>query len=147
LLAGWLFFEWPNLDEQAGTTTRARAALAPLSPDERTAALDNPGYQTAQAIARATPAAACVLVLAHTGPEHLRYYQARFGYYLYPRRLRWSDRTDAPEEGCAYLAVFRDTSPNLAQEPFRGRWEETELKARTASKTKIASAARLEIFQ
>jgi hypothetical protein len=134
LLAVWLIFEWPNLVEQVSTTRQARAALGELSWEARTAALDAPGYRVAQEIARAVPESGCVLVLAHTGPEHLRYYQSRFAYYLYPRRVRFSGRTDTAEEGCRYLAVFRDTPQSLAEEPFQGRWEEPELRARLAER-------------
>ncbi len=147
LLALWLVFEWPNLEEQVGTTEQARAALGEMPWQARTAALDTPGYAVAEAIGRVVPASGCVLVLAHTGPEHARYYQSRFSYYLYPRQVRLSDHSNAEQKGCTFLAVFRDTAPNLAQEPFRGRWEEAEIAARTAGMKKVAAAPQVEIFQ
>ena len=147
LLAVWLFFEWPNLEEQIGTTEQARAALGEIAWQARTAALDAPGYAVAEAIGRVVPATACVLVLAHTGTEHARYYQSRFSYYLYPRQVRFSDHSNADQKGCAFLAVFRDTPQNLAQEAFRGRWDEAELVTRTAEMKKVAAAPQVEIFQ
>jgi hypothetical protein len=86
-------------------------------------------------------------VLARTGPEHARYYQSRFSYYLYPRQVRFSDHSNADAKGCAFLAVFRDTAPNLAQEPFRGHWDEAEVAARSAGMKKIATAPQVEVFQ
>ncbi len=147
LLAVWMFFEWPNLEEQVSNTGQARASLAALSWEERAAAIDQPGYRVAQQIAQAVPPNACALVLAYTGPEHINYYRARFGYYLYPRRVRFSDHTDASADGCGFLAVFRDTPANLAQEAFRGRWDQAELKARTAAMTKLFSGEQVEIFR
>lgn len=147
LLGGWMLIAWPHIAEQYTTAGQTRDRLGALSWDDRTAALDQPGFRVAQAIAQATPAAGCVLVLAHTGPEHLKYYRARFQYYLYPRGVRFSDRTDAPAEGCSHLAVFRDTAPNLAQEPFRGHWDEDQLRRRTAAMQPLAAAPQVEIFR
>lgn len=146
LLATWMLVAWPHLSEQFSTTSRALAALSSLSWEERAAALDQPGYSVARQIAGAVPSRSCVLVLSHTGPEHLRYYRARFQYYLYPRRVRFSDHTNEPGAGCEYLAILRDSAQNLAQEPFRGHWEEREIAQRTARMKKIISGEQVEIF-
>ncbi len=142
-----MLIAWPHILEQYSSVAQARAALAPLSREDRAAALDQPGYGVAREIARAVPSRACVLVLARTGPEHVKYYQARFAYYLYPRKARVTDRADAAESGCAYLAVFRDTPANLAQEPFPGHWDEAQLAARLARLTKIHADESVEIFR
>ncbi len=147
LLGVWMYLCWPHLSEQVSNTRQARAALASLSWEDRAAAVDPPGYRVAEEIARVVPACGCVLVLGYTGPEHLRYYQSRFAYYLYPRRVRFSDQTDAPAGGCAFLAVFRDTPASLAQEPFRGRWDEERLRQRTAALTRLFAEERVEIFR
>ena len=142
-----MLVEWPNLEEQWATTSRVRAELGALSWDERAAAVDPPGYRVAQQIARAVPPGGCVLVLAYTGPEHVGYYRARFQYYLYPRRVRFADRTDAPAGDCGHLAVFRDTPANLAQEPFRGHWDPGALTRRTAGLEKLFSGEQVEVFR
>lgn len=147
LLAVWMLVAWPHLSEQYWTTERVRASLAPLSWEERAAAIDQPGYQVGRDIAKVVPPGACVVVLAYTGPEHLRYYRSRFPYYLYPRRVRFSDHTGESGERCEYLAVFRDTPQSLAQEPFRGHWDERQLAERTARMTNILTAQRLEVFR
>ncbi len=146
LLGAWVLAAWPHLAEQFSRTEQARAALSSLSWQERTAQLDQPGFQAAEQIARAVPSAGCVLVLCYAGPEHLRYYRSRFAYYLYPRRVRFSDRTEEPAGGCGYLAVFRDLPQNLAQEPFRGHWDEHRLEERTGGMGKILGGERLQIF-
>jgi hypothetical protein len=142
-----MWVAWPHIREQYQTASQAREQLGPLSWEERAAALDQPGYRAAGEIARAVPAGECVLVVAYTGPEHLKYYRARFQYYLYPRRVRFSDRTDAPGGGCGFLAVFRDTPANLKQEAFHGRWDEPELAARTQVMTRVSGGERVEIFR
>jgi len=147
LLAAWIAVAWPHVSEQLDSSAKARAGLAGLSWEDRAAAVDSPGYQAARHIAGAVPPGGCVLVLAHTGPEHLRYYGTRFAYYLYPRRLRFSDHSDAAWEGCQHLAVFRDTAANLAQETFQDHWDEGQLQQRTGSLTKILSGGQVEIFR
>ncbi len=147
LLAVWMALCWPHLQEQWGTTGRTWETLGSLSRVERAAAVDEPGYRAAQAIARGVPAAGCVVVAAHTGPERLKYYQSRFAYYLYPRRVRLVDRSGAAEPGCPYLAVFRDLAPGLAQDPFRGHWDERQLGDRTASMTRVLAADRVEVYR
>ena len=138
---------WPHLSEQFSNTERARAALGPLTWDQRAAALDQPAFQLAHDIARAVPDRGCVLVLAYAGPEHLRYYRSRFAYYFYPRRILLSDHTSASASGCVYLAVFRDGRQSLAQDPFRGHWDDHELAARTAGRRKLVSTAQIEVFE
>ena len=147
LLAVWMLIAWPHLAEQFSTTGQARAALGTLSWEERTEVLDRPGYRVARHIAGAVPAGSCVLVLAYTGPEHLRYYRSRFAYYLYPRPVRFSDHTTEASAGCGYLAVFRDLPRNLAQEPFRGHWGETQLVERTGKMTRVFRGENVEIFR
>jgi hypothetical protein len=147
LLAAWMAVAWPHVSEQYSRAARARAALASLSWEERTAALDRPGYQIAREIAAAVPSRGCVQILMQAGPEHSRYYRARLPYYLYPRRMRFPDRIDAPEGRCGYVAVFRDLPQNLVREPFQGHWDERELAERTSRMKKIFSGERLEIFQ
>lgn len=147
LLAVWMAIAWPHLSEQFSTSERAQAALGGLGWEERTAALDEPGYRVAASIANTVPARSCVLVLSDTGPEHLRYYRSRFPYYLYPRQVRLSDRTEETGTRCEYLAVFRDTPQNLAQEPFHGHWDEHQLAERTAAMTRVFAGDGLEIFR
>ncbi|HYM11658.1 MAG TPA: hypothetical protein VEU62_13055 [Bryobacterales bacterium] len=147
LLAAWMAIAWPHLSEQFSASEQARAALGPLSWEQRTAALDEPGYGVATDIADTVPARGCVLVLSYTGPEHLRYYRSRFPYYLYPRKVRLSDRTEETGAGCEYLAVFRDTPQNLAQEPYHGHWDEHQLAERTAAMTRVFAADGVQIFR
>jgi hypothetical protein len=138
---------WPHLSEQFSNTERARAALGPLTWDQRAAAVDQPAFQLAREIARLVPDRGCVLMLAYAGPEHLRYYRSRFAYYLYPRRVRLTDQSSESASGCSYLAVFRDSRQSLAQDPFRGHWDDHELAARTAQMSKLFSSPQLEVFQ
>lgn len=147
LLAVWMLIAWPHLSEQFSNTEQARAALAELSWEQRAAAIDQPAYRIAEEIAKVVPERRCVLVLGYTGPEHLRYYHSRLTYYLYPRRVRLSDRTDEATGGCDYLAVFRDSRQNLAIEPFHGHWDEAQLAERTANMTKLFSADQMQVFQ
>lgn len=146
-LAVWMYLCWPHLTEQAATTQQAWTELKNLSWDDRTAIEWRAGYRAVQEIARAVPSDGCVLILSRTGPQHMRYYESRFPYYLYPRRVRFSDHTDAPAEGCGYLAVFQDTPQNLAQEAFQGRWDEAELADRTARLTKVLAGERVVVFR
>lgn len=145
LLGAWMLLAWPHLAEQFSRAEQAQAALASLSWQERAAQLDQTGFPTAEQIARAVPGTGCVVVLCYAGPEHLRYYRSRFAYYLYPRRVRFSDRTEEAAV-CEYLAVFRDWPQNLAQEPFRGHWDERRLLERTAGMRQVLSGERLQIF-
>ncbi len=105
LLAVWMFLAWPNLEEQWGAMQQARAELGPLSWEERSGIEWRAGHQAALDILRNTPPDACVAITAQTTPEKLAYYQARFPYYLYPRKLKWGP---APE-GCGYVALFSET--------------------------------------
>ena len=147
LLAAWMLIAWPHVSEQYSNTERVRAALASLSWEDRAAALDQPGYRVAREIAAAAPSGACVLVLTYTGPARLRYYRSRFPYYLYPRRVRLSDHSTEAIDRCDYLAVFRDSRQSLAQEPFRGHWDERQLAERTTKMTKIFGGSHVEIFR
>lgn len=147
LLTLWMCLAWPHLDEQFSTTRQTLAALAVVSWDERTAAEWPAGYRAAQAVARVVPPSGSVLVLAYTGPAALNYYQARFPYYLYPRRLRVADRTDAPSDTETYLVVFRDAPATLAREPFRGHWDSRQLGERTAGRTRLFAGDRVEVYR
>lgn len=109
--------------------------------------VDYPAYVVAEQVQQATPPDACVLFLAYTGPEHVNYYKTRFDYYLYPRWVRIDANSAAAAENCRYLAVFRDASRNLAEEPFRGHWDEDQLRHRLASMEKIHAGPHVEIYR
>ena len=153
LLAAWMLVAWPHLSEQFSTTERTRAVLADLSWEQRAAALDQPAYQVAADLAKAVPAPGCVVLLAYAGPEHLRYYRSRLAYYLYPRHMLFPDDPSLKNVNpvaagkCEYLAVFRDTPQNLAQEPFRGDWDDRLLAARTAGMNRVLANGPLEVYR
>jgi hypothetical protein len=153
LLAAWMLVAWPHLSEQFSTTERTRAVLADLSWEQRAAALDQPAYQVAADLAKAIPEQDCVVLLAYAGPEHLRYYRSRLAYYLYPRHMLFPDdpslKNVNPEAAgkCEYLAVFRDTPQNLAQEPFHGHWDERLLAERTAGMNRVLANGPLEVYR
>ena len=147
LLVAWLAIAAPELRDQYSETAKVREMLAGRSVDERTAMLDNPGFRVAEEIELAVPADGCVLVLAYAGPAAIDYYQARLGYYLYPRRVRVADRVSAPAEGCKYLAVFRDSPQNLATEPLRGAWDKQQFERRLASLDVVYDGDFADIFR
>ena len=147
LLIAWLAIATPGLRDQYSETTKVREMLGGRSVDERTALLDNPGFRVAEEIELAVPADSCVLVLAYSGPAAVDYYQARLAYYLYPRRVRVADRVSAPAKGCEYLAVFRDSAQNLAGAPFRGGWDEQQLKHRLAALDPLSDGDFADIFR
>jgi hypothetical protein len=103
LLLVWMTLAWPNLEEQWNTTREAWSVLGPLSWQDRNAFEWKAGYQAVQEIANQVPPGACVAVLTRTAPDKLAYYQARFPYYLYPRRLKFNDAA-----GCDHVALLRE---------------------------------------
>ncbi len=142
----WVIFAWPGLSLQFATLDYWRQRLAGRSLEERAAIVDYPAYSVARQVEEVVPPAACILFLAYTGPEHVNYYKTRFDYYLYPRRVRIAANTDAQAKNCGYLAVFRDAPANLAEEPFRGVWDEGRLQHRLASLEKVYSGPNLDIY-
>jgi len=143
----WVSIAWPGLSLQFATLDYWRQRLGGRTPEERAAIVDYPAYSVARRVEEVVPPAACVLFLAYTGPEHVNYYKTRFDYYLYPRRVRIAAGTGATAENCGYLAVFRDAPANLAEEPFRGVWDEGWLHHRLATLEKVYSGPNLDIYR
>jgi hypothetical protein len=138
---------FPGMKSQWERSRQVRNVLAGKSPAERAALLDNPAYPVAQTIAGAAPADACVAVLAYAGPAAAEYYNARFAYLLYPRRVEVFAGSAASKENCAYLAVFRDTPQNLDADPFAGQWSEDELAARLSGAELLARDAAASVYR
>jgi len=114
---------------------------------ERAALLDNPAFPVAHAIADAVPSDACVEILAYAGPAAVDYYNARFDYLLYPRRVRVTADVSERLDDCDYLAVFRDTPQNLAAEPFAGNWDDAVLAERTRQAERVESDAGVMLYK
>jgi len=146
LFAAWVLIAWPPLARQFAALQQWERRLAGRPMDRRPEIVDYPAFLVAEQIQKATPPGACVLFLAHTGPEHVNYYKTRFDYYLYPRRVVIHANTGAVAEGCSYLAVFRDSTANLREEPFRGHWNDEQLGQRLAALDKIRSGPHLELY-
>jgi hypothetical protein len=146
LLLVWLAAAASPLAEQYAQTSRMRFALAGKSIDERTAYFDNPGFQGAQDIADAVPADECVVVLAYAGPDAVKYYQARFRYLLYPRRVLVAADSSTTVDGCGYLAVFRDSAAHLRESPFAGSWDEPSLQQRLSTLRRIAATDFVNVY-
>ena len=147
LFAAWVGIAWGPLEQQFAALESWQQRLGGRPMSERIAALDYPAYIVAEQVRQATPASACILFLAHTGPEHVNFYKTRFDYYLYPRRVVIQASTGATTENCPYLAVFRDAPANLKEEPFRGVWEEDRLRARLAALEKIHVGPHVELYR
>lgn len=147
VVALWAALALPSLAEQWESSARLRGLLAGKSYEERASLVDHPAYPVARQIAAAVPERGCVTVLAHAGPEALDYYNARFDYLLYPRRVQAFADSGAEMEDCQYLAVFRDTEQNLAASPFAGRWDEAEIDARTAEAEPVARGSAVSVYQ
>ena len=147
LFGVWVWIAWPPLARQFANLEVWQQRLADRPMAERVALVDYPAYIVAEQVKQATPVDACVLFLAYTGPEHVNFYKTRFDYYLYPRRIRVEANTGAVAENCEYLAVFRDTQRNLAEEAFRGVWNEDQLRHRFAPLRKIHSGPHLELYR
>jgi len=143
----WLAVVAPGLSKQYSKLIRAHRLLAERSATERAALLDNPAFSVAEEIRRAAPPGACVLVLAYAGPAAIEYYRARLGYLLYPRRVQVEADSAAEAADCPYLAVFRDSEPNLAAEPFGGSWDGEQLQRRLSSLERLAASKPVEIFR
>lgn len=137
----------PALSTQWERQSRMLAALDSKSLAERAALLDNPAFAVAHAIAEKVPPDACVQTLAYAGPAAVDYYNARFDYLLYPRKVSVTADVSAPADGCGYLAVFRDTPQNLAAEPFAENWDEAVLAARTEGAERLGGDSVVSVFK
>lgn len=147
LFGAWVWIAWPSLSIQFATLDYWKQRLGDRSVTERAEMVDFPAYQVAEQVQQVVPASACVLFLAHTGPEHVNYYKTRFDYYLYPRRVQIYADAGATAENCDYVAVFRDAQSNLREEPFRGAWNEEQLQHRLAHLEKVHVGANVEIYR
>ena len=147
LLVAWLALAAPPLRTQIDKTLRTRVLFEGRGADERTSLLDNPGFRVAQEIGAAVPPDECVVVLAYAGPAAIDYYQSRFAYYLYPRKVLVFDAVSATAGDCRYLAVFRDTAQNLANEPFAGHWNQAELGERVGALDHVRAGELSEVYR
>lgn len=147
LFGVWVLVAWPKLSEQFASLEQWRERIGDRAIEERAALIDYPAWNVAQQLRQATPDDASILVLAYTGPEHVNYYKTRFDYYLYPRRVRIEANSGAAAGDSRFLAVFRDSQPNLRQEAFAGVWNEGELRQRLASLEKILAVQHLELYR
>ncbi len=147
LLVAWLALAAPPLRTQIDKTLRTRTLFEGRGAAERTSLLDNPGFRVAQEIGAAVPPNGCVVVLAYAGPAAIDYYQSRFAYYLYPRKVLVFDAVSATAGDCRYLAVFRDTPRNLANEPFAGRWNQADLSSRLSTLDPVQSGDLARVYR
>ncbi len=147
LFGVWVLVAWPKLGEQFASLEDWQRKLGGRSIEERAAMVDYPAYLVAEQVRQATPAGACVLFLAYTGPEHVNYYKTRFDYYLYPRRVVVQANTAAAADNCPYLAVFRDSAQNLQVEAFHGAWDDEQLRQRLAHLEKVHAGPHVEIYR
>ena len=147
LLVVWLALAATPLRTQIDKTLKARTLFGGRDAAERTSLLDNPGFRVAQEIASAVPPRECVVVLAYAGPAAIDYYQSRFAYYLYPRKVLVFDEIDAAADGCRYLSVFRDTAQNLASEPFVGNWDQADLGERLSALDPVQSGELARVYR
>ncbi len=148
VLALWALLAAGPLKTQEARQSQLLQALAGADPERRAILVDNPAFPVGHALASATPADACILVLAYAGPAAVDYYNARFDYLLYPRRVRvTANVADTAPEGCGYLAVFRDTQQNLAAEPFAGNWDEAALAARIEGAERLQAGDAVMLYK
>ena len=147
ILAITLAVTAPSLADQWDRSSRLRGLLAGQSVAERARTVDNPAFAVADEIANVVPSDSCVSVLAYAGTDAIDYYDARFDYLLYPRRVRVVTDSDSPFEHCAFVAVFRDTPANLAASPFEGRWDEVTLSIRLAELDSVHRSDQVEVFR
>jgi hypothetical protein len=147
LFAAWVAVAWSPLAQQFSALDEWRARLAGRPLRERAALLDFPAYIVAYEAAQATPPDACILFLAYTGPEFVNYHKTRLDYHLYPRRVHVRADTGAQVENCEFVAVFRDAPANLKVEPFRGHWDEQQLRERLAGMDRVAAGQQVEVYR
>jgi hypothetical protein len=147
VLALWVMLAASPLETQWARQSEMLRALGSAAVEQRAALVDNPAFPVAHAIADAVPPDACVDVAAYAGPAAIEYYNARFDYLLYPRRVRVAPDTTIASPDCGYLAVFRDTQQNLAAEPFAGQWDETALAERTQGAERLGGDANVMLYK
>jgi len=147
LFALWVLVAWRPLTQQFSALDQWKQRLAGHAMAERATMVDYPAHLVAEQVRQVTPANACILFLSYTGPEHVNYYKTRFDYYLYPRRILIHANSGAAADGCAYLAVFRDSNANLQVEPFAGVWNEGQLRERLGALEKVHSGPHLELYR
>ena len=143
----WVLVAWQPLEQQFYALDQWRDRLAERPMADRAALVDYPAYLVAEQVKQVAPENSCILFLSYTGPEHVNFYKTRFDYYLYPRRVFIQANSGATAKDCEYLAVFRDASQNLKDEPFAGVWNEDELKHRLAPLRKVLTGPHLEIYR
>jgi len=146
LFVVWVAVAWKPLEGQFTALESWRQRLEQRNMEERRALLDT-AYIVARPVLAATPPNACILFLAYTGPEHVNYYKTRLDYYLYPRRVVVQANSGATAENCPYVAVFRDSPANLRDEPFRGVWDEQQLRARVAGMQQAPSSPDVAVYR
>jgi len=147
LFALWVLIAWPSLSQQFAKLESSWDKLGDRTTPQRASMLDYPAYGAALQVKRATPDDACILFLAYTGPEHVNFFKTRFDYYLYPRHIKIYADSGAIAENCPYLVVFHDADANLSEEPFRGVWNEEQLRRRVAGMEHIQSGRHIEIYR
>jgi hypothetical protein len=145
--AAWILTATPALLEQRGRSEQLENIVRGKSREEAAATLDNPAVPVTQAVAAAVPERSCVLLLAYAGPAAIDYYNARFDYLLYPRRVAVQADSRFELGDCEYLAVFRDTPSNLATEPFAGSWDENELQQALAGFERVDAGQAVKIYR
>lgn len=143
----WVLLSWQPLSRQFAALEYWKRQFGGRSTIERAELTDYPAFLVSEQVQQFTPNDSCILFLSYTGPEHVNYYKTRFDYYLYPRRVRIFAGTEAPAEDCPYVAVFRDAQRNLAEEPFRGVWNEDQLRRRLEGWEKIHAGPHLELYR
>lgn len=146
LFAVWVAVAWKPLDGQFAALESWRRRLEDRPMEERQALLDT-AYIVARPVLAITPPEACILYLAYTGPEHVNYYKTRLDYYLYPRRVLVQANSGATAENCPYMAVFRDAPANLREEPFRGVWDDEQLRRRLAGMEQVLAAPDVAVYR
>lgn len=147
MAAAWAVIAAPALVQQWSRAAELESRLGGKSLRERVSLLDNPASPLAETLARAVPASGCLTVLAYAGPAAVEYYNARLDYLLYPRRIQVFADSRAEQEGCDFLAVFRDTARNLAAEPFAGSWDSEALEARVSGLERVSSDSLVRLYR
>ena len=137
----------PALLRQWNRQSATLGGIGRLTPAERARALDNPAVPIAERIAAIVPPDGCIAVLAYAGPAAVDYYNARFDYLLYPRRVQVLGDAVGKLEGCNVFAFFRDTEQNLAAEPFQGHWDDAALAERIREAQALGGDELVAIYQ